>query len=95
MCVGCIGLAALIDLVHFMFYLPRCDDDDDDGGHAPPSPSARVAYHFSPVLPALPRMTSACPRSSSSPSSTSLSGIQSFWMTSLHSLRDSPLYRLL
>uniref|UniRef100_A0AAQ5YJ60 histidine--tRNA ligase n=1 Tax=Amphiprion ocellaris TaxID=80972 RepID=A0AAQ5YJ60_AMPOC len=24
----CVGLAALIDLVHLMFYPPRCDDDD-------------------------------------------------------------------
>ena len=28
--VGCVHLAALIDLVRLMFYPPRCDDDDDD-----------------------------------------------------------------
>lgn len=38
-----------IDLVHLMFCPPRCDDDDDDGAGVPFFPSARVAYHFSPV----------------------------------------------
>lgn len=49
--MGFIWLPAnLIDLVHLMFCPPRCDDDDDDGGAGAPSlPSARVAYHFSPV----------------------------------------------
>lgn len=52
--MGYIRLTALIDLVHLMFCPPRCDDD------APSFPSARVAYHFSPVLPAWSWTTLGC-----------------------------------
>lgn len=52
--MGYVRLTSLIDLVHLMFCPPRCDDD------APSFPSARVAYHFSPVLPARSWTTLGC-----------------------------------
>lgn len=65
--MGYIRLTALIDLVHLMFCPPRCDDDDDD---APSFPSARVAYHFSPVPSCLILDNPGLPNTSS-PSTTS------------------------
>lgn len=49
-CISCSILHALMMIM--MMLMMR---------HAPPSPSARVAYYFSPVLPAWPWLTLDCP----------------------------------